>query len=978
MKLAHSINIYKVVVILLFTVLVMPKESSSQQKDSTLIASIKGKVKDSTYNFMLTNATIAVYKDADSSLIQFALPNNFGEFSVASLPVGIPLRLIITHVGYKPFFRKFTLNREKKDANLGFLYMCQNSDEQGNILEEVVVKAIPPMRMNGDTLEFNADAFKMKPNATGEDWMRVLPGLTIWGDGEITFNGKKIQALMVDGKPFMGGSTTVATQNLPKDALQKLQIYQQYNEKNPLDSTMFANLKLKEDKKLGYFGKVSAGYGISPQNNKDINRNNSITPFSSDGQRDSPYAIDGMLSGFNKKVQLNVVGAINNINKSASSIDVLMKNSSYKGEGINTDYQSDFSVQGLNRPVAAGVKFQYDFIPDPGFFKRSRFNSDYFINDNQAFIDRNSISNNYVSDDTVLTNNSAGREKRFSTNQHVGAQYELSDSKMDISFNSSLFSNQSYNTGENVAEQRKTGVGLIANNESNSSDENRKRGINMGVNFGKRLRTGGKYPRLSNEFYLGYQFSANEEKCSSRTYSKYTYTLNPLNNREFARFYQQRDATGSVHQVTASYPRLKRLIFNRDLAGIEMGLSGVFYFKNNTYNNKVLDKDTITQAYVLNSYLTNNRNEHIKDMTPAFTLSKTFQRDLSNRYSKAVALTAELKKQFFFIEHDATQAAQNFERSYSRFIPRASAEYYNHQYGRFEMRYNLDYTTGVNYPGVNNIAPLVDSTNLWYIPKGNPFIEPEYKREISFKYSFNTRTPKNPLRVTINAGMGSVDNGITDSSFYNTEGVRTVYPVNVDGVRYFNGGIDIRKSVEMKKQQTIEVGGSYNLDRRRNPQYINEALVTSNNIYHSMSFVLSYRYKDIIILKGEENLSYYSSQQSGLSEGNNQFKSSNQFTRFSSSLQFPKNLFWATNISYNRNGSNNNAPVHYAIWNAAVTYRFLKGDRGEVKFSAMDLLRQNRAITNTVNGNAQTFSTNNVLQQYFMLTVAYYPRKFGK
>ncbi|MFV0604983.1 MAG: hypothetical protein ACK5NK_03985 [Niabella sp.] len=160
-------------------------------------------------------------------------------------------------------------------------------------METVVVQSIPPVRMNGDKLEFNAGAFKMDVNATGEDWMRILPGLTIWGDGEITFNGKKIQSLLVDGKPFMGGETTVATQNLPKDALDKLQIYQQRNEKHPLDSTMFVNLKLKEDKKMGYFGKFGVGYGFTPH------------PIEGSGRR---YAADGMLSGFNKKLQLNNYG----------------------------------------------------------------------------------------------------------------------------------------------------------------------------------------------------------------------------------------------------------------------------------------------------------------------------------------------------------------------------------------------------------------------------------------------------------------------------------------------------------------------------------------------------------------------------------------------------------------------------------------------------------------------------------------------
>ena len=151
----------------------------------------------------------------------------------------------------------------------------------------------------------------------------------------------------------MGSSDpTIATQNLPKNALDKIQVYQKRNEKNPLDSTMFANIKLKEDKKMGYFGKAGAGFGTNKR-----------------------FAVDAMLSGFTKKMQLSTVGAFNNINKMAGDVDVLMKNSSFKGEGANIEYQSDFNMRGLNQPAAGGIKFQYDFIADPVYQRSSRINA---------------------------------------------------------------------------------------------------------------------------------------------------------------------------------------------------------------------------------------------------------------------------------------------------------------------------------------------------------------------------------------------------------------------------------------------------------------------------------------------------------------------------------------------------------------------------------------------------------------------------
>ncbi|MCH5687933.1 hypothetical protein LWM68_28910 [Niabella sp. W65] len=84
--------------------------------------------------------------------------------------------------------------------DLGILNMIQ---QEAGVLDEVIVKVVPPVRLNGDTLEFNADAFKLDSNAVVEDLFKRLPGLTIWGDGAITFNGRKILNVYVEGKPFL-------------------------------------------------------------------------------------------------------------------------------------------------------------------------------------------------------------------------------------------------------------------------------------------------------------------------------------------------------------------------------------------------------------------------------------------------------------------------------------------------------------------------------------------------------------------------------------------------------------------------------------------------------------------------------------------------------------------------------------------------------------------------------------------------------
>lgn len=931
---------------------------SAQSKDTLQTGNLKGKVKDSVYNFMLTSATVAVYKDADSSLIQFSIPDNFGEFIIQPLPVETTLRLIITHVGYKSLFKKIIIPKAGKQLDLGMLYMYQNTNAEGNVLDEVVVKAVPPMRMNGDTVEFNAAAFRMDENATAEDLMRRLPGFTIWGDGEITYKGKKINVVYVEGKPFMGSTDpTIATQNLPKDALSKIQVYQQHNEKNPLDSTMYANIKLKEDKKMGYFGKLSAGQGT-----------------------DKRYAVDGMLSGFNPKLQVNTVGALNNINKLAGSTDVLIKNSSFKGEGANMDYQSDFNMRGLNKTVAAGLKVQYDFIPDVKYQKSSRLNTDYFLNSINNEVNNNSVVNNFLKADTILTKHSASVNSNRSTGQTMNTRYAMETEYMTLDVSGSFSGKQSKSVNEGASDQEKTGWGKISSSFSRTENETNDQNLNIGINYTNREisnRRNNYKIRIPAGFTLGYQFSVNNNDGYSRNQTQYISNVNPNDNRSYDRVYDQKDARGTLHTIKVTYPSLTRLLFNNHrLGGVQLGFSASFTLGKDNYTDKVLDLDSLSQKYKINNYLTNLSDFTSSNVQPALTISKIFDKGLTNRYNKQVSINANLRTQYYKMENRSSHDFQNFSHNYSNFIPDAAIEYRNHQYGSYEAAYSINFKTAVTYPGVNSIAPLIDSTDLWNMPIGNPNIKPQYQKDLVFEYTYITRTPKNPLNLDLTIGIGKTDHNITDSATYNDAGVRTVYVINMNGNRYMNGAFGARKLFEIKKNTTLEANGHYTIYISQNPQYINGALNLSKNTDQNIIFYIGFRHKEVINFKVEQGFRVYKSKQEGFND--NQFKSFNSYSRLIGTLQVPQNLVWSSNITFNRSSSNNSKPVNYAIWNASITYRFLTGNRGEIKFAALDLLRKNKAIMNTASANTQTFSNSNVLQQYYMLTLSYYPRKFGK
>lgn len=929
----------------------------SKNNMPAILGGINGKLKDSTYKNVITSATVSVYNQLDSNLLQFTLPNDFGEFSINNLPMNTPLKLLITHIGYTPYKKIFSLALDKATVDFDWIYMHQNIDKE-NTLDEVKITSFAPVRMNGDTLEFNPRAFNMGVNATAEDLMRKLPGMVIWGDGDITFNGKKINSLLVEGKPFMGGSDfTTATQNLPKDALDKVQIYSERNDKNPLDSTLNANLKLKEDKKLGFFGKIGGGYGTT-------NR----------------FATDAMLSGFNKKLQISTVGAYNNINKSASNIGTLIRSNSYKGEGNSIDYQSDFKRAGVNASTTAGTKIQYDFIPDVAYQKSRRLIVDYFFRQNNETINSTRLTNTILNADSILRNDNKSESTNRSANNSFTADYSQKNKNYDFGINADGDLGQSNQYSESSGEQTRTGtIGqLSTSNSSNSSHNNYKRiAFDTRFNYRKEIvdQEGKRKKHLLSNFTISYRFDYEKNIGNRHNLSSILSTLNPSANQLFDRLYQSNNSNIG-HTLNLAYPQLKRLMFGfADLGGINIELSSKFIFVHNNINEVVFDADANTQQSRKNNYLTNGREENIRDIQPKLGISKNFYKGLTNRYMRRFDFYLNPAFQYYSANSIATQQVQDFNYQYHKFIPSASLRYNNHQYGDFEVGSSLNYMTQVKYPTVEDIAPLVDSAKVWYIPRGNLNIRPEYTNTFSLKVTLESRKPKNPYQIDLVMNVNFTNDKISDSTFYDNLGRRINYSVNLNGNKYWHVGSYYRKAYSPNKSHTFRFNIWYDRFDYYIPQYLDTSLLTSKNRDNKFDIELTYSFLDVVNLNVKQGFSFYKNLQSTNSD---EYKGLNNYTRFSSTLQLPKDLTWSTNINFNTNKAKDQRTVNYTIWNASLTYRFLQGNRAEVKFSALDLLRQNKAVINNTNRNMQTFGFNNVLQQYFMFSLAYYPRKFGK
>jgi hypothetical protein len=364
---------FRVIIIAIFLMTILADVLGQTPKNSP--GYIKGVIWDSSQNYQLPSLSVSVFKN-DSALVAYTLSNSIGIFEIDNIPLSVELNIYITGVGYRPFSKKFLL--DSISPRIDFKDIQLHRTEQ-NLLEEVVVRSLIPVRMNGDTLEFNSDAFKLADNAVVEDLLKSLPGVTVWGDGLITVNGKKINSVTVDGKPFFGSDPKVAIQNLDKKAVEKIQVYQQDNSFNPYDSLFNLNIKLKGNKKDGVFGKVGAGGGTLERYDNDLSGNI-----------------------YSNNYQLGLVGILNNVNKKGNDVQSILKNTTYK-EGLrsNPDFLPRYNVVGNNKNISVGYIFQYDFLQRLVYKQKDLLNSNFLLSDDYNQTIQNTVRVNTIQDEVT-------------------------------------------------------------------------------------------------------------------------------------------------------------------------------------------------------------------------------------------------------------------------------------------------------------------------------------------------------------------------------------------------------------------------------------------------------------------------------------------------------------------------------------------------------------------------------------------------
>ncbi|MFN5844841.1 MAG: carboxypeptidase regulatory-like domain-containing protein, partial [Flavobacteriia bacterium] len=313
---------------------------------------VTGTVYDTTGTQPLYQAMIMAVRVKDSLLLGFTRTNKNGEFSLTGFPVDT-FTMVISHPRFDDKNIYIFGSPDNVDINIPTVKMPSKAKE----LEEIMIYANKnPIFYKGDTLVYVADSFKVAEGAVVEDLLKKLPGIKIDKDGKITSQGQEINKVLVDGDEFFGSDPTVATKNLGADGVEQVQIYEKTDNETiggSDEKIKVLDLKLKEEAKKGYFGRVSGASDLA------------LTPLGDDYTGTKPfYEGELLFNKFSSREKISVFALGSNTPRSNFGRGDLNKFGLSNENGANRNFwepDNNNNNSGIPQTFKAGVYYSNKF-----------------------------------------------------------------------------------------------------------------------------------------------------------------------------------------------------------------------------------------------------------------------------------------------------------------------------------------------------------------------------------------------------------------------------------------------------------------------------------------------------------------------------------------------------------------------------------------------------------------------------------------
>ena len=884
---------------------------------------LSGKIGETDDSKGVKNAVVALLDPFDSTFAKFTRTDESGSYDLTGVPEGNYIFMVM-----HPFYADYV--EDIKLEGVGQKKPLINLIQKSKLLEEVILKSGSPMRIKGDTTIYTADSFNVSANANVEELLKKLPGIQVDKDGKIKAMGEAVQKVLVDGEEFFGDDPGMAVKNLRADAVKEVQVFDKKSDQAEFtgiddgNTQKTINLKLKENKKNGYFGKIGVSGGLSDTINNRFNNNLMFSTFK--GKRKlSAFLLNGNTGQDGLSWEDAEKFGANDQNFSTDDGVVFVYRNSQDDEPyINTS-------NGFITNINGGIQYSNKWNDKTNLNLSPKYNSQDYYNTMDYF-------NQTTVGDSMLFENAASATKVKRYNIKTSG---ILDIKIDSSNTLKI---------------------TVKGNFYNSESEENRNSISKG-DFGTIKNTSN---RLLN---------ANSEKQS--------FGSTFLFNHKFKKARRTLSINGNWNILKSDGENYLKSQNQGYVDGLPSFLIDLNQYKDNlssstNFTSKVIYTEPLSKNYSIEIAHEVSLNKGSNDQV-TYTYSPVSEKydivvdSLTNDFSQSIITnkpsvkinysTKKLKYNFGsgfgFTHFNLTDNTINkdYIRDFTNFYPTASLTYSYKTSASFRINYN-GYTT---QPSINQLQPLRNNDDYYNQYIGNPDLKTSFTNSLNISHHSYDFLKDRWMYQALNVSL--VNNSITNNKTINLDSGKTIIqPINTDGnlsINFWGGtGFKLKKS-------KIRIDVNPNLGYNRFADYINSIKSYSNNLSAGIRAGISKAVDKKYDITLANSYNYNSNK---LSQQPNALHYQTNNLSLDATVYYKK--VWSVITDYNFYSREKtpqfNTNLNSHIWNAKLQRTFKK-DEFTAYFKVMDILKQDIGIDRSFYGNSFTETRNDRLQRYWLV-----------
>ena len=962
---------------------------------STAMAQQKGKVSfvllDSESKQAVIGAVVELYPTAKPDNKRYYTSNVDGSVNLPSLEYG-EYTILATSLGYADLTKTFTV--KSASLNLGKISMKESTTRIDTVVKEV--KSLRASQ-NGDTLSYNAGAFKVSSDSDVEGLLKKMPGINIT-DGSVEAQGETVQKVFVDGKEFFGEDVNTAIKSLPAEAVERVEVFNKLSDQAEFsgmddgEGYKAINIVTKTNMRQGQFGKMYGGYGYQPETD-DITSHHK-------------YTVGGNVNFFQGDSRLSVLALFNNINQQNFSFEDILGVSGGGGGGGGRRGFGQYMVRPQSG-VAAVNSIGLNYSDVWGRKDQVKFQGSYFFNNTGS---KNlSVSDTWYEDPSpVDTLHTEGYSTTRNNNHRFNARVDWKISRNQSLMSRTSFSFQGYNPYSTTEGYQYGQSGLLYQYDQSTRNS---RGIRASEFLQYRVKIAKPGRTLTVDASINYRDNNSRRQLVSNESSG----IAPYDSSWIGNYFGEDSNWHDMQSNPLLYSPVYQIITSPTR---EYNLRG-----NVTYNEPLSQNSSLSFQYRL-SY-----EDELKDQEAFYYDSDAFDptsqkinQQMTSKYESGY-WTHRVGPGFRYSKNRNTVVANvYYQRSQlNGNIVGGQSDKINRTFDNFlyfamlnyafnpENTIRMFFRSSTNAPSVTQLQSIFDVSTPQYLSIGNADLNPSFSHNINFHY-IHSNIEKGRTFMWM-FSMQNQQDYISQSTLYCPTGFELsrfgdiAVPTNSKGENYtpqritsyenMDGYWSLRTHISyglpvswLKSNLNLSAGVRYNIvpsaiystegdivDNILNHNYtVNlaknigyDASVTlGSNISENIDFTISWR--------GTYNQAWNTASKAGAK--NDYF---NHTASASLKWVFWKGFTFTAACSYNQYiGITQDYNEQYLLCNLYLGKKIFKNRRGEIQIGVNDVANQNTAFSRTTGSGYTKNMTNSVIGRYYSIQFVYNLRHFGK